>query len=419
MTRMTEEADVPIDVYSPDVWAEGPPYDMFKWMRARQPLYWHAEPNGRGYWAVTKYKDIVQISRDPMTFSSQVGATFIHDYKDNDTLTAMQQMMVNMDPPQHAKFRNIVRHGFVPKMVTALEPGIRRRVHYILDSIAGSDGCDFLTQVAGGLPLEVIAEMLGVPEQDRAMVFDWSNRMVPFVNGDDPEQVSEAMDDARGVAMQMLIYAGELAQSRFENPGDDVVSVLMRAATEGEQLTAMEMASFFMLLWIAGNETTRTMICGGMLALLQHPEEKAKLIAHPELLPNAVEEMLRWVSPIIYFRRTAMRDVELRGQKVREGDKLALYYGSGNRDEEQFPHADRFDITRTPNDHLAFGIGEHMCLGGSLARLELRIMFEELLRRYPEMELDGPVRRVRSNFVNGITEMRVRYRSERMAVSMP
>ncbi len=396
------------DIFNPDIYVEGIPYEVYRRMRAEAPVYRHHEPDGRGYWAVMKYEDVVSISRDPGTYSSARGATFIKDHGP-DELSAMQMMMLNMDPPQHIRFRNLVKHAFIPKQVTSLEPRIRRAVRTIVDGVAQKGRCDFVSEIACRLPLEVIAEMIGVPEEDRDRVYEWSNKMVGF---DDPEYQT-SMADGQAAAMQMWQYAGELGQARFEKPGDDLISMLMSGVADGG-LSPFEFASFFMLLFVAGNETTRNLISGGMLTLIEHPDERARLIADPSLMPSAVEEMLRWISPLIYFRRTATRDVELRGQKIRENDKVVMYYPSANRDESVFKNPDVFDVARSPNDHLAFGVGQHWCLGANLARLEIRIMFDELLRRMPELELDGPVRRLRSNFLNAIKSMPVKYRPERV-----
>ena len=396
------------DIFDPDIYVEGIPHETYRRMRAEAPVYWHDEPGGRGYWAVMKYEDVLHISRDPGTYSSQRGATFIKDHSGDD-LSAMQMMMVNMDPPQHVRFRNLVKHAFAPPSVRALEPKIRTAVSRIVDNVAHKGQCDFVLDVAQMLPLEVIADMIGVPHEDRARIFEWSNCMVGM---DDPE-VQADFSQATAAAMQMYQYAGELGQARVDSPGDDLISMLMKGVADGG-LSAMEFASFFMLLFVAGNETTRNLIAGGMLALIEHPEERERLMRDPEkLLPTAVEEML-WVSPLIYFRRTATRDVVLRGQPIKENDKVVMYYGSANRDESVFQDPYRFDVGRTPNDHLAFGVGQHWCLGAGLARLEIKLMFEELLKRLPDIRLDGSVKRLRSNFLNATKSMPVRFTAERM-----
>jgi cholest-4-en-3-one 26-monooxygenase len=294
-------------------------------------------------------------------------------------------------------------------MVSLLEPRIRTTTSQIIDRIAQKGACDFVTSVAAELPLQVIAELMGVPLEDRHQVFEWSNRLVGF---DDPEYQT-SFEDGKLAAMEMWMYANELAVRRKGKTGNDLVTVLINGAVDGETLSEIEFDSFFLLLAVAGNETTRNLISGGMLALIEHPEERARLVADPGLLPSAVEEMLRWVTPLIYFRRTVTRDTEIRGRKLCAGDKVAMYYPSANRDETVFPEPDRFDIGRTPNEHLAFGIGQHFCLGASLARLEIRVIFEELLRRLPDIELAGPVRRLRSNFLNGFKEIPIRFTPER------
>jgi cholest-4-en-3-one 26-monooxygenase len=397
-----------VDIYDPEIYVTGVPHDAYTQLRQETPVFFHPEPRGgRGYWAVMKYADVVAISRNPQTFSSNRGATFIEDQNEDD-LTAMQQMMLNMDPPQHVRFRNLVKRAFLPKVIESQEPKIHQAVTDILDDVLPRGECDFVNDVAAQLPLRVIAEMIGVPRSDQDMVFAWSNKMIGF---DDPE-MQKNHAEGTAAAMEMYQYAGELAQRRFENPADDLISVLVQSVSDGG-LSPFEFASFFMLLFVAGNETTRNATAGGMLTLMQHPEQRARLIADPTLVGSAVEEILRWWSPLVYFRRTATRDVELRGQKICENDKVVMYYGSANRDEDVFADPFKFDISRDPNDHLAFGVGQHWCLGANLARLELRIMFEELMRRMPDLELAGPVRRLRSNFLNAIKTMPVRYRAER------
>jgi cholest-4-en-3-one 26-monooxygenase len=321
----------------------------------------------------------------------------------------MQLMMLNMDPPRHTKLRALVSRGFTPVRIQAIERHVRDVCARIVDRIAERGECDFVKDVAAELPLQVIAEMMGIPLEERQMVFDWSNRLIGF---DDPE-FQTSLEDGKIAASEMYVYANRLALERRENPKDDLVSILMNAEVEGEKLSELEFDLFFMLLAVAGNETTRNLISGGMLQLIEHPDERARLLADPSLLPTAVEEMLRFVSPVMHFRRTATRDVELGGQKIREGDKVILWYISANRDADVFPDADRFDVSRTPNEHIAFGLGQHFCLGANLARLEIRVMFEELLRRLPDVELAGPVRRLRSNFINGVKTMPVRFTPER------
>jgi cholest-4-en-3-one 26-monooxygenase len=289
-------------------------------------------------------------------------------------------------------------------MVTQLEPHVREICRDLIDRVVERESFDFVTEVAAELPLLVIAELLGVPAEDRHKVFEWSNSLVGF---DDPEYHT-SLETGKIASAQMWAYANQLANQRKEHPLGDLVSVLMQAEVDGDRLSEMEFDSFFLLLAVAGNETTRNLISGGMRALIEHPEERARLVADPTLLTTGIEELLRWVSPLIHFRRTATRDVEMHGQTIREGDKVVIFYPSANMDERVFVNPHTFDVSRKPNDHLAFGIGEHFCLGANLARLEIRLIFEEMLRRIPDLEFAGPVRRLRSNFINGIKAMPVR-----------
>ena len=397
-----------IDLYDPEVFERGVPHDVFRKLRAEHPVYFHTReaPGGPGYWIITRYQDVVRIERDTGVFSSWKGGTNIQDYGPED-MDVIRYLMINMDPPQHLKFRKLVRDGFAPRLIAAMEPRIREICRGIVDRIAKTGKCDFVKDLSAELPLQVIVEMLGVPQEERHRVFDWSNRLIGF---DDPE-FQTSLEDGKIAAAEMWMYANELAEKR-KGDGKDLVSLLMRSEVDGERLSEMEFDSFFLLLSVAGNETTRNLLSGGMLALLEHPAELARLKADPGLMPTAVDEMLRWVTPVMYFRRTATQDVELRGQLIKEGQKIAMYYPSANRDEAIFAHADRFDVGRTPNEHLAFGVGEHFCLGSTLARLEIKIFFEELLSRLHDIEQTAPVRRLRSNFINGIKQMPVRFKPE-------
>jgi cholest-4-en-3-one 26-monooxygenase len=291
-------------------------------------------------------------------------------------------------------------------MIGQLDQHIRDVAREIVDRVAERGECDFVVDIAAELPLQVIAEMMGVPTEDRHKLFEWSNRMI---GSEDPEYaVTDA--EAMEAATEMFMYANELAAKKRANPGDDIISALLQAEVEGERLTDLEFDLFFELLAVAGNETTRNLISHGMHFMFQYPHAWQQLLADRSLMNSAVEEMLRFASPVMYMRRTAQHDIELRGQAIKEGDPVALWYISGNRDEEVFDRPNEFDITRSPNDYIAFGGGgPHFCLGANLAKLEIRVMFEELLNRLPDLQLAGDVQRLRSNFINGIKHMPVTF----------
>ena len=403
---MTTETRV--DLYSADTYAQSMPHAAFTTLRKHEPVVWQPEPNGPGYWALTRYEDIVTVSADNSLFSSERGGTNIEDMPE-DAMALLRTILINMDPPKHTKYRRLVATGFTPKIVAQTEPHVRAITKRIVDDVAKRGSCDFVTDIAARLPLAVICEMLGVPEEDHAKVFDWSNRLIGF---DDPEYHTSP-EDGQVAATEMFMYAHGLAAERKARPKADLISILMGTEIDGDLLAEADFDGFFILLAVAGNETTRNLISGAMLALIEHPEQRERLIADPALMSTAVEEFLRWVSPLIYFRRTLSRDVEVGGQQMREGDKVAMYYPSGNRDEAIFDDGQAFDVGRSPNAHMAFGGGgPHFCLGASLARLEIRCMFEELLRRLPDSSSTARSQRLRSNFINGIKHMPVRFTPE-------
>jgi cholest-4-en-3-one 26-monooxygenase len=393
-----------IDLSDPSSFARGFPHAYFKQLRREAPVSWNREQGGSGFWVITKYEDLKNVSKDPATFSSAIRATNILDPPEPE-MPGLRAIMLNMDPPQHVKFRRLVQKGFTPRMVQRLESHIRERAVRIVDRVAARGQCEFVSEVAAELPMQVICDMVGVPEEDRRKVYDLSNLMIGF---DDPEFQS-SREDGKRAGLEMFMYAAKLAERARVRPGDDLATALVNAEVDGEKLTELEFNSFFLLLSVAGNETTRTVTSHGMRLLMEHSEQRARLVADPSRIPFAVEEILRFNPPVMYFRRTATRETEIRGVKIARGDKIVMWYPSVNRDEEVFDDPDRFDSERDPNEHLSFGIGEHFCLGANLARLELKIIFEELLRRLPDMEIAQPIRRLRSNFIDGIKEMRVRF----------
>ena len=394
-----------VDLTNLDTFVAGVPFEAFDLLRHEAPVFWQDEKDGPGFWNLTRYPDVVTVNRDYATYSSYRSGSLVMEYGEEE-LAQQRMMMLNMDPPMHTRYRLLVNKGFTPRMIGQLEEQARQRTTDIIDTICERGECDFVTDVAAELPLQVIADLMGVPMEDRHKVFDWSNRMV---GNADPEYQSSP-EAAMEASMELYAYANQLATEKRANPHDDIMSVLIGAEVDGERLSELDLDMFFLLLAVAGNETTRNLISHGMHALIEHPDQRARLLADPSLMPTAVDEMLRWASPVMHFRRTATADTEIAGQRIKEDDKVVIWYASANRDEAVFPEPNRFDVGRQPNEHVAFGGGgPHFCLGSHLARLEIRVIFEELMRRTPDMELTAPVKRLRSNFINGIKHMEVAF----------
>ena len=396
-----------IDLLSPDSFVRGVPHEWFTYLRHNAPVYKHPEPAGPGFWVVTRYDDVVQVGRDSQTFSSEQERGGVVQLRDDmmDDFNRGGRMMLTMDPPDHTRYRSLVNKGFVPRMINALSPHIREITSAIIErAIDKGDQCDFVVDVAAELTLQVIAELLGVPLEDRHKVFQWSNRMI---GSEDPEYaISDEL--VRQAQIEMFMYVNALAPKRREEPRDDLVTTLLNAEINGDRLSEMDFNLFFLLLAVAGNETTRNALSHGLHTLIQHPEQYRMLVDDPSLVPSATEEILRWASPVMYFRRNVTCDTELRGQPIKAGDKLSIWYISANRDEEIFDDPFHFNIKRTPNEHVAFGGGgSHFCLGASLARMEINILLEELVKRVPAPKMVGDVKRLRSNFINGIKHLPV------------
>ena len=395
--------DVP-DLSDPSAFDAGFPHAVFARLRRESPVHWHEGDafGGPGYWIVSKYEDIKTISRKPLLFSSAHG-TNVEDRAEEEVGI---NSMITMDPPAHQRYRKLVSGGFTPRAIASQEPHHREIVGQILDTALARGQCDFVVGVAAELPLRVIAELLGVPQESCHDIYDWSNRMI---GADDAEFGGAGVDDARNAAIEMFAFANRMAADRLEAPRADLMSRILHGEIDGERIDVADFDSFFLLLAIAGNETTRNLISHGLLLLLEHPDALARLRREPRLLKSAIEEMLRYRPPVMYFRRTAQQDTLLRGQKIRKGDKVLMYYPSANRDEDVFDDPDTFDVARRDNHHLAFGVGEHFCLGTHLARLETRVMFEEVLRRMHDIELAGPVEFLRSNFIDGVKHIPVKF----------
>lgn len=394
-----------IDLVSPETFARsGHPWEQYAWLRANAPVFWHPETDGPGFWAITKHDDVRTISRTPKTFSSFEKGVMLPD-PDDMGLMAQRMMMLSMDPPQHDRFKLLVSRGFTPKNAPLLRPRIEELAREIVESALAKGSCDFVSEIAGRLPSGLIAELMGMPREDGERLYDLTEIMHTNDAAVAPPHVKAA---AIG---EMLGYAQSVAERKRSEPGDDLATLLVNAEVDGDRLTDGEFQWFFLLLVNAGGDTTRNLLAAGLQLLFDHPEQRERLVADPDaLLGTAIEEMLRYASPVSHFKRTVMHDTEIRGQKMRAGERVVLFYGSANRDEDVFDHPDDFDIARDPNPHVAFGAGgPHLCLGMHVARVELAVMFRELLTRMPHIEPNGPIERMHSSFIAGIHSMPVRY----------
>jgi cytochrome P450 len=400
-----------VDLYDPDTYVPGVPHEYFALLRREAPVFEHPYPDGGRFWCVTRHEDLVTVNRDYATFSSWRRTALI-DTPPEDGLAMSRMLMLNMDPPEHTHLRKIVNKGFTPKMIRSLLDHLREEAAGIVAAARDAGEVDFVEDVAAELPLIAIAEFLGVPRDDRKVIFDLSNRLVG--NADPEYGITEEM--AMDAATEMFAYAQQLAAEKRKHPGDDIASTLLAAEVDGDRLSDMDFNVFFMLLAVAGNETTRNAISHGMLALLEHPDQARDLVEHPEILEGAIEEILRWASPVMHFKRTTTRPVTIAGTEIGEDESIVFWHISANRDEAVFDDPYTFDLRRTRNaqtaNHVAFGGGgPHFCLGANLARAEMQVMFEQLLPHLPRIEQTGPVARLRSNFINGIKHLPVRFGS--------
>ena len=396
-----------IDLLDRDVFTERVPHEWFAYLREHAPVYRHPEPDGPGFWVITRYDDVVATNRDWETSSSDQdrgGVVGLEELIEPGEFERGGKLMLTMDPPEHTRYRKLVNKGFTPRMINALEPHIRELAVEIVEGAIAKGTCDFVVDVAAELPLEAIAELIGVPLEDRHKIFEWSNRMI---GSEDPEYIVSS-DATTAAQVEMFMYAQQLADDRRREPRRDIVTTLLEAEVDGDRLSELDFNLFFLLLAVAGNETTRNAISHGLDALLAHPDQYALLVDDPSRVTVATEEILRWASPVMYFRRNTTRDHVLSDAEIAAGDKVSLWYISANRDESVFDDPFTFDVTRTPNPHVAFGGGgPHFCLGASLARLEIRVLFEELAQRVPRLERAGDTQRLRSNFINGIKHLPV------------
>lgn len=398
------------DPTDPELNEESVPLQEFLELRRTAPVFWiEQRPEARagfldtGFWALSKHADIAAVSKNSKDFSATENGVIIRFGPDmtRDQIELQRVMLVNQDPPDHTKTRQIISRGFTPRAIGALRDVLVERANTIVDEALARGEGDFVFEVAAELPLQAIAELLGVPQEDRRKLFDWSNQMLAY---DDPEY--NAQPDV--AAAEILGYSMALAEQRKEDPQDDIISKLVTADVDGHKLNDDEFGYFVILLAVAGNETTRNAITHGMKAFLDHPDQWE--LWKNERPATMVDEVIRWATPVTVFQRTALNDVEVGGQQVKKGERVGLYYASGNHDEDVFEDALSFDITRDPNPHLAFGgHGAHYCIGANLARLEVEVMFNVIADRMPDIAQIGEPRRLRHAWINGIKELPVRY----------
>jgi cytochrome P450 len=394
-----------VDLLAPESFAQGQPHDQFAWLRANDPVHWHPEPGGGGFWAVTRYRDVKTVGRDAATFSStptvmisDAGALEIGDH----------QMMLMADPPRHTALRKVVVSQFIPRAAKAMRPRIEQLATRIIDGVAETGECDLVADIAGLMPSYVIADMLGIPHEDGVALYALTEAIHAAPESQPPGAAMSAIID-------MFNYARGVWEARRSQPGDDLATVIAHAAVDGEELDVIDFNLFFLLLIDAGGDTTRNLVAGGIDVLFAHPAQRSWLTEDlGGRLAPAVEELLRWVSPVVYMRRTAQRDTELGGVPIAAGQKVVMYYGSANRDSDAFgPTANELDLARSPNEHVAFGGGgPHFCLGAHIARIEIHALLRELLTRLVDLRRAGPTEWLPSTFISGPKHLPIGFRPE-------
>jgi len=392
-----------IDLLSPSSFAAGQPHDQYRWLREHAPVYWHEEPAGRGFWAVTRYEDVWSVDRDFQTYSSEP-TIMITDPLSEVGGFGPYKMMLMMDPPEHAGFRKLIRSEFTLPSAKLRGERIAALARQIVDAVAKKGECDFVADVAGEMPSFVIAELMGLPLDDGRELY----KLTEIIHTSPEAQAPGAGGQA---VSKMFEYATGVIAEKRARPADDLASKLLAAEVDGRRLDDMEFLLFFLLLVDAGGDTTRNLLAGGLLALMEEPQKLAWLTADIDArLPAAREELLRWTTPVIYMRRTAKKDAELNGAEIKAGDKVVMYFGSANRDPAHFDKPDALDLARPIESHLAFGAGPHVCLGQHVARIEIDAMFREVLTRLTDFELAGETEWLPSNFISGPKSMPLRFR---------
>jgi len=393
-----------IDLLSPSSFASGHPHAQYRWLREHAPVYWHEEPGGPGFWAVTRFEDVRAMGRDPETFSSEP-TIMIADPAGGAMTIADHKMMLMMDPPQHTAFRRLISREFTQAPAAALRPRVEALARQIVDRVIDRGECDFVADIAGEMPSYVIAELMGIPLDDGRKLYQLTETI---------HSAAEAVPEGAQAAavMEMFTYAHGVIQEKRARPANDLSSKLLAAEVDGRKLDDIDFQLFFLLLVDAGGDTTRNLVAAGLLALLDHPDEFARLRADLDaLLPSARDELLRWVSPVIYMRRTARRDTAIAGQAIKAGDKVVRYFGAANFDERAFADPYRLDLSRNPNPHIAFGAGAHVCLGQHIARVEIDALLREVMRRMDAIELAEQPEWLPSNFISGPKRMPIRFRA--------
>jgi cytochrome P450 len=395
-----------IDIYSPDIYVASPPHELFEELRRTRPVFFQEMPDEPGYWAVLKHADVVHVAKHPVLYSATEGGVVLENLTP-ERLVMMRNMLLAMDPPRHLDYRRPLAPSFKLRVIAKMEAQIREICRQIMVDVADKRDVEFVHDVTSSLPSQVIGQLMGLPRED----WDAIHHMAEMqTSGQDPDINPDSYGGGgNDGSIQMAMYAIEFAaRRRAEEPRDDLTTLILGSEFGGHFMTDLDFGSFFVQLVTAGNDTTKTMLSSGILALLQHPDQLAQIRADHSLIPGAVEEILRWANPLHYFRRTATEDTHLNGADIKTGDKVAMYYTSANRDEDVFADPHRFDIHRNPNPHLSFGIAEHFCLGVHLARLEGRVFLDELLSTFSDIEITGEIKRTRSNLNNAIKQLPVR-----------
>jgi cytochrome P450 len=393
--------------------AHGYPHPVWKRLRREDPVHWFDQTSGMPFWAITKHADIVSIGKQPEKFLNGPRLVLSHE---PEIPNMFPPTLIQLDPPKHGTYRQLISKRFTPRYLKRIHGDIERIGKQIVDQLLEKSGpgefgeCDFVREVSAPLPIAVIAWLLGVPESDWNLLFDWTNRTIGAGDPEYQQPGKTPQETAMGAMTELFGYFAKLVEEKRKHPGDDLISLFGQLEVNGERIPEIDVLTFCLIIVVAGNETTRNGTTGGMLAFIEHPDQMRKLVRNPKLIDSAVEEVVRWTSPIIHFGRTATVDFELRGKKIQAGQALGLFYPSANRDEEIFEDGDVFRIDRNPNHHLGFGVGEHFCLGSHVARLELAIAYKYLLPRIEEIEVSGKIDRLASALVGGVKRLPIRYK---------